>query len=70
MLFRSDRKEMPHIGIPELIIILVLALIIFGPSRVSSLGGELGKGIRAFQEGLKGSKKSEDDESHNSTPDA
>ena len=61
---------MPHIGIPELIIILVLALIIFGPSRVSSLGGELGKEIRAFQEGLKGSKKSENDESHHSTPDA
>jgi sec-independent protein translocase protein TatA len=52
---------MPRIGIPELILILVLALIIFGPSRVSNLGGELGKGIRAFQEGLKGDKNQDKD---------
>jgi len=56
---------MPHIGIPELIIILVLALIIFGPSRISSLGGELGKGIRAFQDGIKGDKDSEDNTTDN-----
>ncbi len=43
-----------RIGPGELILLIVLALIIFGPSRIADLGGQLGKGIRAFQDGLKG----------------
>ena len=41
-----------NFGLPELLIVLVLALIIFGPGRVARLGSELGKGIRGFKEGL------------------
>ena len=41
-----------NFGLPELLIVLVLALIIFGPGRVARLGSELGKGIRGFKDGL------------------
>ncbi len=41
------------IGLPELMIVLVLALVIFGPSKLPALGEGLGKAIRGFKEGLK-----------------
>lgn len=47
-------------GLPELLIILVLVLLIFGVGRVSKIAGELGKGIRSFKKGLSG----EDEEEH------
>lgn len=52
-------------GIPELIIILVILLLLFGVGRISKIAGELGKGVRAFRDGLSGDKaenKSEQDE--------
>ena len=42
------------IGVPELLIILVVVLLLFGPGRISKTAGELGKGIRAFREGVTG----------------
>ena len=54
MLFRN-------FGLPELLIILVLALIIFGPGRVARLGSELGKGIRGFKDGLQPTKPAEEE---------
>jgi sec-independent protein translocase protein TatA len=42
------------IGVPELIIILVIVVLIFGPRRLGEVAGELGKGIRNFREGLSG----------------
>jgi sec-independent protein translocase protein TatA len=42
------------IGLPELLVVLVIVVLIFGVGRVSKMGGELGKGIRAFREGLSG----------------
>ena len=42
-------------GSPELIIILVIVVILFGVGRISNVAGELGKGIRSFREGLKDS---------------
>lgn len=39
----------PHLGMPELIIILVLVLIIFGVGRLSEVGRALGKGVREFR---------------------
>lgn len=36
----------------EWVVILVVVLLVFGVGRVSKLGSELGKGIRAFREGL------------------
>ncbi|KYH33119.1 Sec-independent protein translocase subunit TatA/TatB [Neomoorella mulderi] len=37
------------LGAPELILILVLALIIFGPGKLPEVGRALGKGIREFK---------------------
>ncbi len=40
------------LGMPELAIILVIALVIFGGSRLPQLGEGLGKAIRGFKKGL------------------
>ncbi|MGB9639872.1 MAG: Sec-independent protein translocase subunit TatA/TatB [Anaerolineales bacterium] len=40
------------IGPTELLIILFIVVLIFGPGRLSKIGGELGKSIRSFREGL------------------
>ena len=40
---------MPGIGVPELIIILVIVIVIFGAGRLGEIGGALGKGIREFR---------------------
>jgi sec-independent protein translocase protein TatA len=42
------------IGVPELLVILVVALIIFGPGRLPEIGGALGKGIRDFKKAFEG----------------
>ena len=39
---------------PDLLVILVIALIIFGGNRIADLGAGLGKGIRSFKKGLEG----------------
>jgi sec-independent protein translocase protein TatA len=41
-----------NFGIPELLIVLVIVLLLFGVGRISKISGELGKSIRAFKEGL------------------
>ena len=55
-------------GIPELLIILVIILVLFGVGRISKIAGEMGSGIRAFKDGLQGAdeketKENEDKES-------
>lgn len=46
---------MPNwLGGPELFIILIIVILLFGVGRLSRIGGELGKGIREFREGLQG----------------
>jgi len=49
------------IGAPELIIILVIILVLFGPKRLPQLGKSLGKTMKAIREGAEG-KLAEDDE--------
>ncbi len=44
---------MPNFGPTELIIILLIALLLFGVGRLGRLGGELGRGIREFRKGIK-----------------
>jgi sec-independent protein translocase protein TatA len=53
------------LGLPhgaEWIIILVIVVLLFGPGRIGKLAGELGKGIKAFRDGL-GKDKQEDEAS-------
>lgn len=45
--------QIGSLGWPELIIILVIVLLIFGVGRISRVGSELGKGIQAFRSGMK-----------------
>jgi|Kansoi400Nextera_1026152.scaffolds.fasta_scaffold03483_2 sec-independent protein translocase protein TatA len=48
------------LGAPELIVILLIVILLFGATRIPALGAALGSGIRRFREGL-GSKGSDDD---------
>ncbi len=40
------------LGWPELLIVLVIVILLFGPGRLGKIAGELGKGLRNFREGL------------------
>ncbi|MFQ5612719.1 MAG: twin-arginine translocase TatA/TatE family subunit [Anaerolineae bacterium] len=40
---------MPQLGVPELVIILVIIVIIFGVGRLPEIGGAIGKSIREFR---------------------
>ncbi|MDO5648063.1 twin-arginine translocase TatA/TatE family subunit [Paracoccus sp. (in: a-proteobacteria)] len=42
-----------NIGLPGLLLIAVVVLVLFGRGKVSSLMGEVGKGITAFKRGMK-----------------
>lgn len=42
-----------NIGLPGLLLIAVIVLVLFGRGKVSSLMGEVGKGITAFKTGVK-----------------
>ncbi len=41
------------IGMPELLVILVIVLIIFGANKLPQIGEGIGKGIRNFKKGIK-----------------
>lgn len=53
------------LGLYELLIILIVALIIFGPGRLPQIGSSLGKAIRDFREGIgsKGDRPQEESQS-------
>jgi sec-independent protein translocase protein TatA len=52
---------MPNIGPLEIVIILIIALIIFGPKRLPELGRSMGKGMREFKNSLTSDKDDDDD---------
>jgi sec-independent protein translocase protein TatA len=51
---------MPNIGPLELIIVLVIVLVIFGPKRLPGLGRSLGSGMREFKDSVTGKDKDEE----------
>jgi sec-independent protein translocase protein TatA len=44
-------------GWAEILIVLVIVLLLFGPGRISKVAGEMGKGIRNFKDGLSGTEE-------------
>jgi sec-independent protein translocase protein TatA len=48
----GDRNMFGGIGMPELIVILVIALIFFGPGKLPEVGSVIGKAIRGFKKAM------------------
>ncbi len=45
----------------ELLIVLAIILLLFGPGRIGKIAGELGQGIKNFREGLKSKEEKEEE---------
>ena len=61
---------MPNIGPLELIIVLVIVLLIFGPKRLPGLGKQLGSGMREFKDSIAGKGGRDDDDDERADADA
>jgi sec-independent protein translocase protein TatA len=57
---------MPNVGPLELAIVLIIALVIFGPKRLPELGRSMGRGIREFRSSISG--KDDDEKEESSQP--
>jgi sec-independent protein translocase protein TatA len=51
---------MPNIGLPEILIVLVVALVVLGPKRLPDAGRSLGAGLRSFKDAVTGNDKPEE----------
>lgn len=58
---------MGNLGMPELILILVLALLLFGPKKLPEIGKQLGKGLGEFKRASNDLKRSIEDEIEKAT---
>ncbi len=47
------------IGFPELVVLLIVLLLIFGPKRLPEMGRSLGRGMREFKDSISGNSKDE-----------
>lgn len=56
------------LGWPELLIILVIIVLVFGPGRLSKTMGEVGKGIRSFRDTFNTEEKSDSASDTNTNP--
>jgi sec-independent protein translocase protein TatA len=57
-----------NIGPLEIIIVLIIALIVFGPKRLPELGNSLGKGIREFKDSVTGDHHDEETQEEAAKP--
>ena len=56
-LCKGEKRMLNNIGLPGLLLIAVVVLVLFGRGKISSLMGEVGKGITAFKKGVSDSSK-------------
>jgi sec-independent protein translocase protein TatA len=56
---------MGRFGLPEILIILVIVILIFGANRLPDLGRGIGKGIRNFKDATKNAGKENDEDDKN-----
>ncbi len=59
---------MPNIGPLEVLVVLIIALVIFGPKRLPELGRSMGKGIREFRGSISGDHDDSDDDTDDRAP--
>jgi sec-independent protein translocase protein TatA len=52
---------MPNVGPLELAIVLIIALVVFGPKRLPELGKSVGRGIREFKGSISGDNDDDDE---------
>ena len=55
-------------GLKEMIVVLILVLLLFGPGRIVKVAGEMGKGIKAFKDGLSDKDASEEEDQEKESP--
>jgi sec-independent protein translocase protein TatA len=49
------------IGLPELLVLLLVILLVFGPKRLPEMGRQLGRGMREFKDSISGDKTRDDE---------
>ena len=68
ILVGERKQKMFDVGPTELIIVLVIVILLFGPGRLAKLMGELGSGIRSFKDSLSSEEKTDSVSDGNISP--
>ena len=58
-----EKENKMDIGVPELLIVLVIIVLVFGPGRIAKTMGEVGQGLKSFREGISKPKEETNPES-------
>ena len=57
---------LPHLGVPELLIVLLIVIIVFGVGKLPQIGGAIGQSIREFREATRAGQEKKDEEKRSS----
>jgi sec-independent protein translocase protein TatA len=55
-------------GLPEILVVVLIVLLLFGPGRIQKIFTEMGKGIKSFKDGLQGNKDEKVEEEEKKEP--